>query len=332
MRKLTQVILFSLIASIPISSAHGEQPRLVRLAFTSGWDALPVIVGIERGFFHAENLEVSGLTTTNPTALMSSISAGSTDFAAVPQRSLLIMAAAKLPIKVVGKNGWGTEIELLTRAGNESISGVADLKGKSVAVGPGSEAYPVLVRLLNAAGLRPADVDIRFLDPDSLVSVFDKNLADTIFETRYYTSAIMSSGKAKVVLSNENISGKLGLIDARALVANGKVVSEDPETVQRFLNAWIKALVYIQQDPADAASLLRLFFHRQGTLVSPKLAQAWITFTHFDRYTWTEDDILDAEYNGWGLVEGQILKVSPKLDGLIENKFAEKAWAVLQTQ
>lgn len=332
MQTLLRILWIAVFVSLSSGQAVGEQPTLVRLSFTSGWDALPAIVATERGFFHGENLVVSGMASTSPTAVMNSISAGSTDFAAVPQRTLLVMAAANLPIKVVGKNGWGIEMELVVATNDQAISSVGDLKGKVVAIGPASEAYPVFVRLLNSAGLRPSDLTIRFLEADDLVAIFEKKLADAMFETRYYTSAVVSSDQARVVLSNKDLVDALGTIGALPLVANAKLAKDDPRTVQRFLNAWVKALVYIQQDPADAAQLMRLFFHRQGTPVPEKLARAWVTFRRYDRYTWSDDDILDADYNGWGLVEGRILKVSPKLSGFIDNTFATKAWDALQTQ
>ena len=331
MRTLFRILLLGALVGLSSGQAVGEKPTLVRLSFTSGWDALPAIVATERGFFHGENLVVSGMASSKPIAVMNSIAAGSTDFAAVPQRTLLVMAAANLPIKVVGKNGWGIQMELVVATDNKTISSVGDLKGKVVAIGPASEAYPVFVRLLNSAGLRPSDLTIRFLAGDDLVAVFKKKLADAMFETRYYTSALVSSDQARVVLSNKDISDALGTIIALPLVANARLAENDPQTVQRFLNAWVKALVYIQQDPADAAQLMRLFFHRQGTPVSEKLARSWVTFRRYDRYTWSDDDIADAEYNGWGLVEGRILKVSPKLSGFIDNTFATKAWDSLRT-
>jgi hypothetical protein len=35
--------------------------------------------------------------------------------------------------------------------------------------------------------------------------------------------------------------------------------------------------------------------------------------------------VADAEFNGWGLKEGGVLKVLPKLDGVVENRFAQQA-------
>src|SRR5260221_8316707 len=80
--------------------ASAAQPILVRINFSGGWDALPALVGIERGFFAENGLVVSGLAVNSVSNMLKSLVAGSSDFVAVPQRALLLTAAAKLPVKV----------------------------------------------------------------------------------------------------------------------------------------------------------------------------------------------------------------------------------------
>lgn len=319
------VAMLAIALLVSAGPALGQDAKLVRLTFGSGWDALPAIVGIERGFFAQEDLVVSGLAVTSPQAVISSLATGSTDVAAVPQQTLLLMAAAEVPGKVIGMNGWATAKDLIVPADNTAIQKVEDLKGKKIAVGRGSEAYPVLIRLLNASALTPADVTIVSLDGGSLLGAFKDNAADAIFETRYYTAAMLENGTARIAVADDAIRNTLGTIGPKPVIASPKFLQEDKETVQRFMNGWIKALIYIQQDPEDAARLMQIFFHRQGTPVQTDLAKSWVQFSRYDRYTWTPDDIADTEYNGWGLKEGNVLKVNPEIDGYIDNSYAEGA-------
>jgi ABC-type nitrate/sulfonate/bicarbonate transport system substrate-binding protein len=323
------------IASIVLTPAwsHAGDWKLIRLAYSSGWDALPAIVAIERGLFSQEHLVVNGLTITSTEALIGSLSSGSTDIAAVSQRGGLIMAALKLPLRILSLNGWGTQMELVISDQQPAVKSVADLKGKTIAIGVGSEAHPVLIRLLNKFKLRPSDVTIKLLPPDSLTKALDQKtpLADGIFESRHFTSAVMKSGTAHVLMGAEDLTNLLGLIDAAPVIVRSELIEKEPDTVQRFANAWVKSLKYIQQDPDDAARLLAIFFHRQGLrAVTPELTKSWIAMTKYDRPIWTTSDTTDAEYNGWGLKEGGILKVLPKLDGFVDNRFAESAVRLLE--
>lgn len=324
------VFLFTLTCC---ATARAEEWKLVRFAFSGGWDALPAIVALERGFFAQEQLVVSGLPISSTNAVANSLLRGSTDFAAVSQRMLLAMATAQLPVKVVSMNGWGTELELVVPKEDASIKTLADLKGKTIGVGVGSEAHPVLIRLLNKAKLRPSDVKIQTLSADALTRAFEKKekKADAVLESRHFTSVLVKTEQARQLLTHKEITEKLGLIGAAPLLTRNELIEKEPDTVQKFVHAWIKAIKYIQQDPEDAARLLMIFFHRQGVLtVSADLTKSWIEMTRYNRYFWTPADLADAEYNGWGLKEAGILKALPKLGGYIDNRFAEKALKAIE--
>jgi len=318
-----------LIIAATTTGRAADSITLARLTFSSGWDALPAIVGIERGFFAQEGLVVSGLAITSPEAVINSLAAGSTDFAVVPQRVALVMVAAKAPIKIIAQGGWGTELELIARS-DVAIKGVADLKGKTVATLRGSEALPALVRLLNQSKLKPTDLKIVMMSADDLVKSLADKKADAVFETRHFTSPLVQNKSGTVVMDAATITKTIGWIDAIPLLTNAETVAKDPKLVQSFTNGWAKALAYIRQDPEDAGRLLDIFFHRQGVRVTPAMAKNWIAMTRYDQYAWSDAAIADAEYNGWALNTAKILKVAPKLKGVIDNRFADAAAKALK--
>lgn len=326
------VLIISLL--LFAGSAQGEEWKLVRFSFSSGWDALPAIVAIERGFFAKEQLVVSGLTATSSEAVATSLASGSTDVAALPQRTLLAFAAGQLPVRIVSMNHWGTAMELVVPPGQEGVQTLADLKGRTIAVGKGSEAYPALVRLLNKAKLRLTDVTIKDLSAETLTQVFHQKEGsiDAVFESRHFTTVLQKNSQARVVLTAQDVSKQLGYIGAAPLVVRQELIEKEPKTVQQFVKGWVNALRYIQQDPDDAARLLMIFFHRQGVkAVSEEMTKSWIAMNHYDRFMWTTTDIADAEYNAWGLKEGGLFKATPKLGELVENRFARVAVDSMET-
>jgi ABC-type nitrate/sulfonate/bicarbonate transport system substrate-binding protein len=111
------------------------------------------------------------------------------------------------------------------------------------------------------------------------------------------------------------------------LVAPDTLIQKQPDLVQRVVRAWIKSLLYIQQDPKDAAAILQIYLHRQGAKVPLETAQAWIGIAAYNRYEWSQPLVADAEYNAWGLQQANVLKVKDalKLGGFVDNSFAQKA-------
>lgn len=325
LKKISVLALAGFLLVVGTGAALAQSRPVIRFSFGSGWNALPAIVAIERGFFAQQGLTVSGMAVSSAAAVMQSIAVGSTDFATVPQRTLLVMAAAKLPVTVISMNGWGTQLELVVRKGDKRVRSLRDLKGKKIAVGAASDAYPVLIRLLNAAKMRPSDVVIQPLPAARLVTALKSKRADAVFAFRHFTSVLVQSKQGRVVMDNARIVKALGRVGATPLLVNNRLLKTQPKTVQKFVTAWVRALKYIQKDPRDAANLLRIYFHRQGVTVSNKLAASWIPMTRYDRYVWSRAAIADAEYNGWGLKAGKVLKIRPKLAGYIQNRFAVRA-------
>ena len=221
--------------------------------------------------------------------------------------------------------GVTPDVELVVRADDRQTKSLTDLRGRTIAVGSGSEAFPVLVRLLNQAKLTVKDVKVVDTNPSQLVNALDQEGIDAVFDTRQFTLALVAKGAARVVLDANSVNSAVGRIGAAPLVVNKTVLKEEGETVQKFVNGWVKALTYIGQDPEDCARLLQIFLHRQGIEVPADQARRWISMTRYNRSTWSENDILDAEYNGWGLVAGGVFKEQPKLKGYIDNSFAEAA-------
>jgi ABC-type nitrate/sulfonate/bicarbonate transport system substrate-binding protein len=329
MQSLRAWLLAWLVVGLLSGQASAADPALVRLAYSSGWDALPAIVGIERGFFTEEGIVVSGLAVTSPEAVIQSLAVGTTDIALVPQRVMLVMAGAKAPVKVIGMGGWGTEMALVARP-DANIKAAGDLKGKTVAVVQGSEALPVLVRILNQAKLKPTDLKIVNTNANTLLKVLAEKKADAVFETRHFTDPIVEQKQGAVVMDPAAVTKTVGAIGAIPLVAGNDAIAKEAATTQHFVNGWVKALKYIQQDPADAARILQIFFHRQGVVVTKPMAESWVKMTKYDQYSWSKAAIADADYNGWALNAAQILKLAPKLDDYVDNHFVDAAVKSLQ--
>jgi hypothetical protein len=211
------ILVIGMLALTPLA-AEPAAWTLARVSFSSGWDATPAVVAIDRGFFAQEGLVVDGLARSSDGAVAQSLVTGSTDFATVPQRTLLVMAALQLPVKVISMNGWGTEIEVVVPTTDTAIKATAHLKGKTIGLGMASEAYPVLIRLLNKAKLRPTDVKIKYLSPNDLTRAFRDNvrLADAVIESRHYTATLVETGQARVALANKDIVSAVGFIGAGA--------------------------------------------------------------------------------------------------------------------
>jgi sulfonate transport system substrate-binding protein len=154
-----------------------------------------------------ENLpyKVAFSTFTSGPPQVEAAAAGKIDFAITGNTPPIFGAASNAKVKVVSAyDGGGVGDQILVHA-DSPIQSIADLRGKSIAVGKGSSAHGHILGQLDKAGLTPNDVKLVFLQPADALSAFTQRQADAWAIWDPYTAQaaqqlpVRSIGQAKDV-------------------------------------------------------------------------------------------------------------------------------------
>ncbi len=73
--------------------------------------------GDREGFLAQQALVVNGLALPSVRTILESMAGGTTDFGLLPNRTLILVAGLRLPLKIVARGGWRTETEVVVPAG-----------------------------------------------------------------------------------------------------------------------------------------------------------------------------------------------------------------------
>ncbi len=154
-----------------------------------------------------ENLpyKVAFSTFTSGPPQVEAAAAGKIDFAITGNTPPIFGAASNAKVKVVSAyDGGGVGDQILVHA-DSPIQSIADLRGKSIAVGKGSSAHGHILGQLDKAGLTPNDVKLVFLQPADALSAFTQRQAEAWAIWDPYTAQaavqlpVRSIGQAKDV-------------------------------------------------------------------------------------------------------------------------------------
>jgi sulfonate transport system substrate-binding protein len=122
--------------------------------------------------------QVQFSTFTSGPPQVEAATAGKIDFAITGNTPPIFGAAANAKVKVVSAyDGNGLGDQVLVHA-DSPITSIADLRGKSIAVGKGSSGHGHILGQLAKAGLKPADVNLVFLQPADALSAFSQRQVD----------------------------------------------------------------------------------------------------------------------------------------------------------
>jgi sulfonate transport system substrate-binding protein len=200
MSKITRrMIGLASLASVMLASAPGAavaQEKVVRMGYQKvGAFALLKVHGVLE-----ERLKPLGYTVTwkefpGGPQLLEGVKGGAVDFAHSGEAPPIFAQATGTPLLYIGYAPDGPKSEAILVPKDSPIKTFADLKGKKIGLNKGSNVHYLLVRALDKAGLKYADVEPVFLTPADGRAAFDKGAIDAwVIWEPYRTAAETSSG------------------------------------------------------------------------------------------------------------------------------------------
>jgi sulfonate transport system substrate-binding protein len=187
------------------------------------------------------------------TGLLSSLNAGSVDLHAdVADAFALFTQAADAPLTYYAQENSSPSAQAIIVQDNSPIHGVADLKGKTVAVSKGSGSNYLLISALKKAGLTLADITPRYLEaPDGGAAFANGNVdAWAIWDPFLATQQLDHHVR---VLAD----GKDGVADYnRFYLATTKFAKAHPDVLQVTFDTLRETGQWVKAHPKDAAQIL----------------------------------------------------------------------------
>ena len=249
----------------PSAPAMGEDVRLAVLSGPTGIGAAKLLSDSDAGTtvnaydytIAADNSElVAGLTGSDPAF----------DIATV---------ASNVAVNLYNKTDGGVKIialgtlgvlHILESGGNETVSSVADLAGKTIwAVGQGANPEYILRYVLSENGLDPdKDVTILFADATEVTQKLMTGEAEVaMLPVPAATAAIIKSeGKVRAALDMTEEWDALNTgsqLIMTAVVARTEFIEQHPDAVAVFLEEYAASIDYVNTNVDDAAEVVAGF-------------------------------------------------------------------------
>lgn len=231
-------------------ASSSEAATKITLGYSAwpGW--FPLAVAEEQGIFEEVGLDVELKFFADYLASIEAMAGGQLD--AVTQTLNDTMASvasgSEQVIVVVNDNSTGNDKIIC----DESIKTVADMKGKTVAAEAGVVDHFLLVQGLEEAGLTEEDIDFRGVATDAAAASFAEGEFDCVgVFAPFWLTALERPGSHELFTSADYP----GTIPDHIVVSR-ELVDDDPETVQKLVDAWYLTLEYLEEHPAESTEIM----------------------------------------------------------------------------
>ncbi|GGF71573.1 ABC transporter substrate-binding protein [Alteromonas lipolytica] len=266
-----------LVGWLWITPSVAKDNVVFQLDWLPGGDKSPVYVGIEQGFFSAQNIEVKVLTGRGSTDSITRVAAGRAHFG-FADIGTLMAAKAQSPVPVVAIHPYFTEAPHAFYVLSDSpVTRISDLKGKKVATSAFTSSNAFLPLVLAQHQMQEKDLtlikaNVGALGPMMLSGNVDAIIA-WVTNLGLYKQQAMSAGKTLRILpwSESGLS-----LYSSSVIASERLLASNPDLVKRFAKAMHQAIEFAYHQAEQAGKDI----HQQVPEVDAVIAKEQIEATY----------------------------------------------------
>lgn len=242
--------VFSACASTGGTSGSADGTDTVGMGIQPWLGYGPWYVADEKGYFDDESVDVTITNFMNDADMSAAFASDRIQVANVASHTALQLKEQGLDISIVLLLDASLTADAILTDG--SITDVADLKGKNIAFEEGSVSNLLLGYALEEAGLSLDDITPVPMDPsEAATALIGGSVPVAVTYEPYISEASQAGDFEKIFTAGE----KTGLISDVLIVDNG-YLEENPEAVQKVVNAWGPAVEFYNSDTDEARAII----------------------------------------------------------------------------
>ena len=209
----------------------------------------PWIIAKEKGYYAAQDLNLTFIAAKGGVDVAKQIGAGNALLGGAIGDTPIMVRGNGIPVRAVAVLGAGGVTMIATHS-KDNINNVSDLKGKTMTVMSYSDTtYYALLASLRKAGLGKNDVDIQAAGPAGVWQLFTANKAQAMAGVPDWMVTAEEAGAQIKLIPQEQIFESM----AQAILASDDAIKNYPQVVRGVVQATLKGMHDIIQDPRAAA-------------------------------------------------------------------------------
>ena len=246
-------------AALVLMTAHAYAGEKVifQLGWLPGGDKAAVYIGVHKGLFAKEGLDVQILPGRGSADTITKVATGTADLGEGGLATLMIAKAqGDVPVVAVMPIFTKQPDVLLVQKGGP-VASLKDVAGKTVATSPYSSSNVVWPLILRANNIDPASVTVLKADPAAMGGMLATGQVAGVIN--WVTAA---AGTKQAMREQSKQMAELSWSDygfdgcSQCIVASPKLLKAKPETVRKFLKVYMEAEKIMRDDPAASAEAL----------------------------------------------------------------------------
>jgi NitT/TauT family transport system substrate-binding protein len=251
-------VIAVLLIKTNISNQVSSPENRIRVGYIPIADCAQLYVGIEKGFFKEEGLDIELVSLAGGAKIIEALATGSIDIGFSNVISLILARASGL--RVVAISGGPIEDEnhkehaILVRK-DSPIRLPKDLDGKTIAINTRKNIDELFLRIyLEKNGVNPDKVKLVEIPFPNMESVLISGEVDAVASIEPYVTFALLHGQVKVL--DYNYIAIEPVVEISAYVASEDWLERNKKIADKFISAFNKATDYALQHEDEVRTII----------------------------------------------------------------------------
>lgn len=257
-RALCVLAIIALFAGGCAGARTGSDTGGVRLGYQTNVWGMPVYTAIQNGCFQQEDLSLQEIQVDSGNRVRDLMVAEQADVGTFAGPTLNT-GMDKSDIVAVGMVGTVSGTTAIVARQDSPVQGLADLRGKKIAIQAGSSIGDVAVQqILPSVGLQEGDYELVNIPVNNMVSALAQGQIDAMVNVEPYNAVAVEQGIGKRIVDFTEydplpvfIGMRQGFIDenreqavkvVRALLVNARAWRADPDSAYRTITEYYSSI------------------------------------------------------------------------------------------
>jgi NitT/TauT family transport system substrate-binding protein len=273
------VVLSAVLLAACSDADHGSSPTAVtriEVGVVPVIDVAPLYLGIAKGFFTAQRLDVTPKPSQAGATIVAAVVAGAQKIGFSNNTSLLIAASKGLPLRIVaaGNQASAGDYAVIFARSDSPIKAAADLAGKRIAVNNLNNVGSLSVNAaLEASGVDITGVKFVEIPFPQMGAALAQRRVDAVWAVEPFVSAIRAAGGARPVLRTYPLIAPH--FPVASYFTSRPYASSNADVVNRFRQAMNQSLAYAQGHPEEVRQILPTFITLSPAVAAQVTLPEW---------------------------------------------------------
>lgn len=210
----------------------------------------PIRLALGKGYYKAAGLDVNFAVGRGGVDVAKQVGAGNAPLGGIVGDGPIMVRGNDVPVKIVAVFGGKGFMQLVVRE-DSGIAKPADLKGKTITVMSYQDTtFYALLGLMASAGLKQDDANIQQAGPVGVWQSVATGKSAGMAGVPDWIAAVQAAGTKIKVLPTDEFFPHM----AQGIAASDDIIKQKPEMVRKFVQASLKGMKDVMDDPDQAAA------------------------------------------------------------------------------